>query len=227
VQYAKSAGTLSNFIRRLFNWMRRTLGSPKFQAPGTLEGRSTRATLWRVVSTEPGVSACWWLCHQDATADLVINLINLVQLREDSGRGNLYRRSTDSVYVPGKQHFSAELEAYCQSQGGLDPRFLSHIFVVIWRSRVAVGDNRRYLVQPLAAIPGDLQGVTGAWSSGDRYAMRITEAIAKRLLRTQPTALVTWQEIVNKIDWLEWLEAYAKQGLGQSHVLQPRHSPKK
>lgn len=212
---------LQRIISRILQWARRSLGMQQPRNPGTLEGVCDRATLWRVPSDDAGVVVCWWLCHRDASADLVISLINLAQLREDAGRGQLYRRATDPIHITGQRPFSAELDTYFESQGGLNAAFVSHIFVVAWRSRIPSGSHRRYLVRPAAALPCDLQGVTNAWSGGDRYALKITEVIARRLLRTHGT-LNTWQEIVEKIDWLEWLDFYAKHALGDTHVLQPR-----
>lgn len=202
--------------------MRRSLGLQQPRPLGTLEGVSDRATLWRVPNDEPGVTVCWWICHQDADADLVVTLINLAQLSTDAGQRRLYRRATDPIRITSQRRFSTELNDYCQGQGGLDARFVSHIFVVAWRSRIPAGDRRGYLVRPLAAIPADLQGVTNAWSSGDRYALRITEVIARRLLRTEGSTLNSWKEIIEGIDWLNWLEFYSQHALGKSHVLQPR-----
>lgn len=213
---------LQQLIRRVLRWIRRSLGLRHPQRLGTLEGVSDRATLWRVPNEEPGVAVCWWICHQDASADLVITLINLAQLSADAGQRRLYRRATDPICITSQRRFSAQLNDYCQDQGGLDARFVSHIFVVAWRSRIPSGDRRSYLVRPLAAIPGDLQGVTNAWSSGDRYAIKITEMIARRLLRTEGSSLNSWQDIIEGIDWLEWLEFYSQCALGKSHTLQPR-----
>lgn len=227
----RSNDILHRFIARFTRWLRRQLGLEQLKPPGTLEGKSDRATLWRINSDEPGVVCCWWICHQDASADLVVSVISIAQLREDLGRGRSYRRSTDPIRI-SQSNFRASLEAYLELQGGLDMRFISHVFAVAWRSRVphirtdrGGSERRDYLVRPLGGFPGDFQGLTNAWASGDRHALRIAEVIARRLLRTQSN-LHSWESIVDRIDWLEWLDFYAKKSLGATHVLQPaKHQP--
>jgi hypothetical protein len=200
----------------------------QFKPPGILAASSDRATLWRVESSEPGVVGCWWICHQDASADLVITSISIAQWREDLGRGRSDRRSSGSIGF-SKSGFRTNLESYLELQGGLDSRFISHVFVVAWRSRVPHTrknrdgtEHRDYLVRPLGGFPGDFQGLTNAWSSGDRHLLKVSEVIARRLLRIKAGNLHSWEAIINQIDWLEWLSAYTKKAIGEKHVLQPR-----
>lgn len=149
-------------------------------------------------------------------------------MREDFGlRGHYYRRNSDPIRISGRKPFRAELEEYLEACGGLDAQFVSHIFVVAWKGRIPTpvggsGDRRAYLVRPVVAIPCDLQGLSGAWACGDRYALRIGEVIARRLLRIRDDATSTWEEAVNAVPWLDWLEFYAQAALGKNHILQPR-----
>ncbi|MDX2215498.1 MAG: hypothetical protein SFY66_19700 [Oculatellaceae cyanobacterium bins.114] len=218
---------IDRLIRRLLRWMRRSLGVEQPHKPsGIIEARTERATLWRAFSDEPGVCSYWQICHEDASSDLAISIISVAQLREDLGRGS--DRLPSSATRPGSK-FKDEFEIYLKSIGGLDSRFISHIFVVAWRSRIPrkrskAGERPSYLVRPIAAIPGDFQGISNAWASGDRYAIKIAEVIAKRLLRMTPTESVGWEEIINGVQWLDWLEFYAARALGKSHVFQPRRN---
>lgn len=219
------ATPLSRIIFRLVRWVKRRAGLDRPSTIGELIASSPSATFWKIANTQPGVCGCWQICHRDADSDLVITLISLQQLREDLGqlhRGNLSASRTA---------FSRQLSGYLVSQGGLSALQISHIFVVLWRTRNPSaqrrGKNGKFyrasLVRPLVAVPGDFQGVSNAWTNGDRYAFRVAEAIGKRLLRLEEGRLNTWEELVNAIDWSEWLEVYLKQFLGPSHVFQPKN----
>jgi hypothetical protein len=210
-------------------WIRRQFGfEPVRQPPGTLEGSTELATLYRVASTESGVCCCYWICHRYADADLVISLISIAQLREDLALQHPYRRKSDPIRFTGHSSFRKELETFLETQGGLDSRFISHIFIAVWRNRIpttsTVNERRvqHYLVHPMGAFPVDFQSVSVAWSSGNRYAIKITEAIAHKLLRINHDSLVSWQERVTNLEWLELLDYCAKKVFGKEHVLQPR-----
>jgi hypothetical protein len=82
-------------------------------------------------------------------------------------------------------------------------------------------EYRAFLVRPVASVPCDLQGFN-AWASGNRYGERIAQNIARQLLNRSVTYLASWEEIVNGIDWVDWLNAHAQKAFGVNHVLQPR-----
>lgn len=166
--------------------------------------------------------ACWWICHSRASSDLIISAISLAQLREDlaTQKGHHYQRNSDPVRFSGKSEFSQQLEAYL-SPYGVDPRHVTHIFTVSWRSRLLTnqgGDRRSYAVRSIASIPGDFVGTSFLSSSENRAITRITEAIARRLLKLPEP----WEKRINEIDWLDLLEYCAKEVLGRTHVLQQR-----
>ncbi|HEY9621558.1 MAG TPA: hypothetical protein V6C78_14445 [Crinalium sp.] len=217
--------SVHRFIRRFLRWVRKHLGLEQPSPSRTLEGISSCATLWRLPSSEAGVVDCWQICHRAAASDLVISLLSVARLREDVAEQRLYRRSTDPIRLVSRRSFRQDFSRYLESQGGLDARFISHIVVVAWKSRIPTpmegSDRRRYLVRPVVAIPADLQGMSFAWTSGDRYASKMVELIARRVLKMEALSFRSWDEIVNSLDWIEWLDWYAKQFLGPSHVLQP------
>jgi hypothetical protein len=158
---------------------------------------------------------------------LIITLTSLAQLREDLALERGLKRNTDFIRANNGQSFHAQLSAYLESQGGLNPIHISHVFIVSWRSRIprklkGKGDRRAYTIKPLGAFPCDLQGVTNAYASGDRYATRIAEVIARRLIRMQGSNLNSWESLVNAVDWIEWLGFYAQKTIGEHHVLQPK-----
>lgn len=218
---------LGRFIQGFFQWLRRWLGGRHLpRSTGRLELATPHGALWQIVSDEPGVVACYRLCHKNASDDLLISLVGLAQLREDIARGG-DRRPTHPSRATARS-FILELDSFLESKGGLDSRFISHIVVVAWRSRIPRpmanyrgGDRRAYLVRPIASIPCDLQGAAFAWGAGDRYATGIVRLIARRLLLTTPTKYITWEEIIPRIDWVDWLTHYAQRAIGENHVLQP------
>jgi hypothetical protein len=67
-----------------------------------------------------------------------------------------------------------------------------------------------------------LQGLSNAWTAGDRYAIKIAQVIARNALRAEARPGADWEDAVNQIDWLDWLDTCAKRALGESHVLQPQ-----
>ncbi|MBD2156250.1 hypothetical protein [Leptolyngbya sp. FACHB-16] len=218
---------LPRFINRFFRWLRASVGAkPEALPPGTKIATNNGIVLWRLESDEPGVVAAWWIVNQYANRDLAIALINLARLREDlaTGTGNLNRGTADPLQLTSRKSFRAELNHYLAEDEDLNLRAISHIFVVAFQGRTP-NANRHYKVEPLCAIPCDLQGIGGAWAIGDRRAMAITEAMARQLLRLSVPAGEPWENYISRIDWLGWLQDYTRHQFGNAHVLQPRKVP--
>lgn len=211
---------LSGLVRRLLSWIRAVGHSPEPTPPGIKAATTPDATLWKLNSREPGVVSAWWVVHRDARQDLAIALINIAVLREDLAR-NDPRRGSDPLRITSRSTFRAELNRYLAEDAKLNLTAITHIFVVTWQGRQP-DDRHRYPVEPICAIPCDLQGLTFAWTAGDRYASRITEAMARQLLKLKTRRGESWEFFVSQINWVGWLEDYARMSFGQNHVLQPK-----
>lgn len=211
-------------VQRLLNWLRSIGRAPEPTPPGTRIAATVDCTLWRLNSTEPGVVAAWWVVHRGASRDLAIALINVAQLREDLAR-NDPRRGTDALLLTSRAAFRAELNRYLAQDSGLRRESITHIFVAAWQGRTP-NAAKQYQVSPICAIPCDLQGLSFAWTAGDRFAVAITEAMARQLLRLQVRHGESWEGFVNRIDWAGWLADYARRQFGENHVLQPRRPEK-
>lgn len=224
---ASNPSLVSRLISQLVRWLRIAGNSPEPSPLGTKEASTFEATLWKIESdepgvTEPGVVVAYWVVHTSASRDLAIALINLSKLREDL-RGKRNRNSTDPVRLTSRATFRAELNRYIEQDTTLAREQLTHIFVVAWQSRVPDA-NRFYKVNPVVAIPCDLVGASVGWGAGDRYSKAITRAIAHQLLRLKVRQDESWEFFVSQIDWLGWLEDYARHQFGPNHTLQPRRA---
>lgn len=213
---------ISRLIERLINWLRTIGHSPEPTPPGIKTASTPDATLWKLNSREPGVVAAYWVVHRDAARDLAIALINIAVLREDLAR-NDPRSGSDPLRITSRSTFRAELNRYLAEDNQINLTAITHIFVVTWQGRQP-DERHRYPVAPICAIPCDLQGLTFAWTAGDRYASNITEAMAKQLLRLRTRQGESWEFFVSRINWVGWLDSYAKMRFGPNHVLQPRKS---
>lgn len=211
-------------LKRLTRWFLRSAGI-KFKPTATsiFVDRTNLATLHKVDSGQPGVIATWSICHQYSDRDLILSMISLRQLREDLATKHAYARATDPLRIKART-FSEDLNKFLQAHGGLEARLTTHIFVVVWRGKVAIGSNERrfYTVTPVCSIPGDLAGGTFGWQPENRVALKIAEVLAKKMLRVSHTSTAHWHSRIDGVDWLEQLEAAAQRALGTEHVLQPR-----
>lgn len=211
-------------VTRFVRWVRTIGHTPEPTPPGERVASTPDCSLWEIRDTdEPGVKLAYWVVHRDASRDLAIALINIAHLREDLGRRN-FRPSTDPLRLTSGAKFRATLNQYLKSEEGLELAMVTHILVVCWQSRLP-NEHKHYRVDPVAAIPCDLVGAGIGWGAGDRYAKAITKAMAHQLLRLQTRRDESWEFFVSQIEWVGWLEDYARHQFGPNHILQPRRTP--
>lgn len=212
------------WIEQLTNWFRSQFQLGQ-RGPRILEEYySDRGALFLLDCDRPGVVSFWKLVHKSATSDLLIVLVSLRQLREDLALQQLNNPNAPT-YRHWRRAFEVELATQLENQSHVDG---THIFLVAWVSRAATkqridgsGRVHRFTATECSvALLCDLQGLTFAWAGENGYARKIIEIIAKRLLKLDHP-YSTWEEAIRRIDWLSWLEAYAQQAIGLTHVIQP------
>lgn len=187
---------------------------------------TNNAALYRFhESRVPGCVDCWKLVRSEGSSgDWLLVLINLAAMRQEvgerrHGRGN------------GLEFWQNELASGIEAQFDAQSQVAAtHLVFIGWVKEHRYTDrNGRSYRRPRVEFVGlwacDLQGAGGP-IRGDRYACHICEVIAKRLLRLE-TKWNTWEEVVNAIPWLEWLEFYAQHTIHKDHVLQPKKATKK
>lgn len=226
-------GTFQQWIKRITQWFRATF-QPGHKPPRILEEHySDQGALLRLECYEPGVVSMWKLVHRSSTSDLLITLVALRKLREDLAfeRQHITNRKA-TPYRDWRRAFEIELADQLKNQADVDA---THIFLVAWVSRTPVKERtdksgrvyRFVATHCTHAILCDLQGNSTAWTTENLYARKITEIIVKRLLRLPRSPYFSWEELVREIDWITWLDFYAKHAFGQVHLLQPKKSSRK
>lgn len=212
---------LPRFLRSILRWLRRQKAP---EVVGQEIARAPHASLWSIPSDEPGVIACWLLNVYGEYSQLVVSLVSIAALRQDVALGKHYQRHTDPFRTAGKS-FSAQLDLYLQTHGQVDSRFASHIVIVCLRSTIPAKHSksrRPYTIRPVANVPGDLQGVSSAWATGDRYALQVGANLMRQLLSKSRPSVTAWETLVRGLNWVDLVEANAKRVIGEPHVLQPR-----
>lgn len=180
---------------------------------------SDHAALYRLHDPSiPGCVEIWRIVHKSASGDLALVLIDLALLRQEIGN----QRRSESFLEPWQNKLAGELERTIAAQADVDA---SHLWLTTWIKPERRTDrrSRRYSV-PVANLVGcwaiDLQGASGS-IAGNRYASQIARAMAKRILNWESTRLNSWEDFVNAIPWLLWLEAYSQKVIHSEHTLRP------
>lgn len=213
-------------LPRLSSRFIRLLAAPAGDSPPTISGTRVASTdaasIWRIESDDPGVVAAWWVVHKTSERDLAIALVNIAKLRKGLTRNrNPFRRNVDPIQLTSRRSFRVTLNTYLAEEPDLDLGNISHMFLVAWQSRIP-NENRHYKIEPVCAIPCDLQGASPALTGGDKRAINISEAMALQLLRLPVPQDESWDSFVSRLNWLGWLTDYSRHAFGPNHILQPR-----
>lgn len=224
-----------SWITRLVQWLKSSLGfRPSVSQVCKLEEFFTdKIALYRLSDpTLPGCVALWRFDHQDINRSFFICVINLAKYHDDVGttasdadatHQTIIRSFTASSGPSLADSIQTQLDAQVDILG-------THLWITGWRrNSTRIDSQGRYyptsLLSKVQVLKCDLQGVAG-YLTGDRYAHRLTRIIAYQIAKIVPKDGATWEQIVNLVNWYEWLEAYAhsKYGIHPEHILQPRRS---
>lgn len=225
---ASNEKPFQRWLQRLLNWFRQWIGvEPE---PTILEELFTDyATILRIESEEPGVVESWRIIHRFCWQDLLVTLIYIPWLREDLGR----YRSTDSnapTYADWQSSLTVEsMDKVPAAHLLANEPAGEYVFMVTWISRrrfkqpdEAGRDRFVRRTECRCAVICDLEGHSRYWTTRHHAARKITRVIVDRLGRMSPGKYSSVPDLINKIDWLKWLEFYTKRSLGKNHILQPK-----
>lgn len=216
-------GTFHSWAVGVAQWLRQWFGrKPKYHRPIVLEEiYSKHAALYRLHDRSiPGCVEVWKIVHRQSSADLAIILIDLAALREDLHEQR--RHSKQHRLEAWQNRLAGELESAIEAQAYVDA---SHLWMVTWIKQESRRDKRgRLFSVPTAHLIGvwavDLQGGPGIFA-GNRHASAIARHCAKKILNWEATELNAWEDFVNAIPWLRWLEVFTQKIIFSEHVLQP------
>ncbi len=212
-------GSVRTWARGFARWIKSLLGSVEHRPTIVADTYNANTALYRIEDPDiPGCVELWKIVRRQSSGDLILVLLDRAQLRQELGiRCSLARTHSE----PWQTQLSRRLATELKTQADVDG---SHLVVVCWMRDRALVDpkGRRYRV-PTANLIGawicEFQGEAGA-IRGNRYASQIVKVIAYKIFNTQ-LELLTWEEFIDSIPWLEWLDLFAKHYIWRDHVLQP------
>lgn len=212
------------FLDALWEFIGKIWTQPKEdeESPGELVDVATHAILFKIENEAPGVVLSYLVRSQEAPQDLLFTLMSLALLKEDFARGREMRRLSDPFFLIREREFDDQLEEYLEGYGYLNRWHISHLIVLVWRSRKQYQRDKRdgWAIYPILVIPGDLQGLH--FAAGDRYAKQVTLDLAKIALTKTPGQYYKWRQIILAYPWVRAADAIARARIGKSHILQPR-----
>jgi len=235
--------SLSDWIQDLVQWLRDRLGveGQPFAAIAQYTTADETCQLWLLFDSHsetplPGLISLWLCSQVDASADLLLILVNVAQTKE-------WRRQTVShARLPKDWHRHFELVAMTAIRQQTKTVAATHLFMVGWISKEASAQrfvqNRleRYRHISCSSVYAcDLQGDTRAWAGENEKALKIVRAIAMRCLHARAqTASNSWESLLRALDggysvtWLQWLSEFAtvhkQTRISTGHILQPVRS---
>lgn len=214
------------WINKLLRLLRKLLGakseSPRLQK--LEEYYADGSAVFRLDDPSiPGAIDLWRIDRHDATGQFFICVINIEKLRDELGQ----QRAGRGDRQQSRSRYTDLLEHQLQAQAHI---MATHLWITGWSySRLKYDKTGRAYrsseLGDLNCVAVDLQGLGGP-ITGDRYALRFARKISFRLAeridrRESPLRFNTWEEIVKKIDWVDWLEGYARAWIHPTHALQP------
>lgn len=218
--------SFKQWAREFARWIGKFFGASERQITIVADEYNRDAAIYRIADDGiPGCVELWKIVHRKSNGDLVLILLDIAQLRQDLGLRN---PGVQPHSEPWQNKLSRQLAVELKTQADVDS---SHMVIVLWlRDRTLIDPKGRSYRVPAANLVGawccELQGATGS-IAGNRYAQQIIKVAAYKIFKTTSFQLLTWEEFVDAIPWLEWLDAYAKHYIWAEHTLQPRRPTKK
>lgn len=218
--------TFRTWTREFVQWIKHFFGGADQHRPTIVADEyNAFAALYRINDEDiPGCVELWKVVRRKSTSDLVLILLDRALLREQLGASNSGKRTR---HEPWQTKLSRRLATELKTQGNVDG---SHVIVVLrLHDRTGIDTKGRSYRMPVANLVGswvaDLQGGIGTLY-GNRYASHILKMVAYRIFKAEVKKgdweeVKTWEEFVDSVPWLEWLDEIAKHYLGHDHVLQP------
>lgn len=234
---------LAPWIQDLVQWLRDRLGveGRPFPAIAYYSTADETCKLWllfddRSESPLPGLISLWLCSQVDASADLLLILVNIAQAKEQLARDSANPR------LPKNWHRHFELVAMTAIRQQTKTIAATHLFMVGWISKEPVA--KRFVQNRLesyrhiscsSVYACDLQGDTRAWAGENEKAVRIVRSIAMWCLHARAEASSTsWEALLRALDggynvtWLTWLLEFAtlreQTRISATHILQPPRS---
>jgi len=230
---------ISDWLQDLVQWLRDRLGveGQPFPAIAYYSIVDETCKLWllfddRSESPLPGLISLWLCSHIDASADLLLILVNVAQAKEQQSQ------TVTNSRLPKNWHRHFELVAMTAIRQQTKTVAATHLFMVGWISKEPVAQRfvqsrlERYRHISCSSVYAcDLQGDTRAWAGENEKAVKIVRAIALRCLHATAHPPNTWETLMRALDggysvtWLDWLGEFATRHdgtrLSSAHVLQP------
>lgn len=234
---------ISDWIQDLVQWLRDRLGvaGQPFPAIAYYATADEICKLWllfddRAETPLPGLCSLWLCSQVDASADLLLILVNIAQAKEQQSQ------TVANPRLPKNWHRHFELVAMSAIRQQTKTVAATHLFMVGWISKEAVAQrfvqNRLEYYRHIgcsSVYACDLQGDTRAWAGENEKALKIVRAIAMRCLHARAQASSsTWEDLLRALDggysvtWLTWLSEFAtvhkQTRISTGHILQPVRS---
>lgn len=215
----------ATWTREFVQWIKSFFRSDEHRPVVVDEQYNAFAALYRINDEGiPGSIELWKIVRRKSASDLVLILLDRALLRQQLGSSNSGKRTR---HEPWQTKLSRRLATELKAQSSVDG---THVIVILrLRDRTGIDTKGRSYRVPHAEFVGcwvaDLQGAIGTLS-GNRYASHICKQIAYRIFRAEVKKgdweeTATWEEFVDTVPWLQWLDEIAKHYLGHDHVLQP------
>lgn len=217
---------LRTWTREFVHWIRSFFTSDEHKPTIISDEYNAFAALYRINDENiPGSIELWKIIRKQSSSDIVLILLDRALLRQQLGVSTPGKRTR---HEPWQNKLSRRLASELKTQSGVDG---SHVIVVLRiHDRTGIDTKGRNYRVPHADLVGcwaaDLQGAIGTLS-GNRYASHILKQIAYRIFKAEVRkgdweVVSTWEEFVDAVPWLQWLDEIAKHYLGHDHVLQPQ-----
>lgn len=218
-------------MRRFLLWLRGLLGQPQRSTLRILEEqRDPKRAIFRLQdSSIPGLCDYWRINRFSARGQFFILVLDKAQLREDLAAGRRGASRGDRL----QPQFSTVADRLSVQMEAQDLVLATHYWITGWLYPRTSIDSKGRAYQSTApgrlhVLAVDLQGAAGQFA-GNRHARRIARTCAIAVGDRNPKAPLNeadWEMVIQRINWHEWLTAYAQKVIDPEHALQPLSTKK-
>lgn len=231
---------MASFFNWLYSFVRWLRGKATDERPryvrrySSKDGKTTLLLLSQSSSEFPGVVSIWWVENADAENDYPFVLCNLAQIREELGQKGAGDRMASTTDTPGISEFQRLFEVKAKQEIHAQRHILgSHLLIIgaiskaPTRTRFVNNQVRHYRYLDfvhcvVANLQRDSWQVRNLGANDD--AEKIIARLMMRVLVLEGGPLNSWEELLWGVDWVVWLDHFAVERLGPTHVTRPPKS---
>lgn len=214
----KQKSEIRHWFASFARWVRTLLGIRRKSVSAIKSRRYStdrKSALFTLERDTPGAVETWRIVHGGATGALLIALDNLPDCRAH------YKSERRRASQSGRSYQTTADERGLYLEGG---EIHTHRFSFTWLG----WSGQKQTVSLLGVFDGDFAGFSKQYamslknrsisvhdeglkrSLGNRFALKIGEAIAIELLELKPLPGFSWEERVKSYDWGELLTGYTQ-----------------